>query len=272
MSKQVILYRCHFINDEIIRQYHALKEACSSQYDVVMLCDQGSQTQDIPLGIDNHKTTLEDAKAMGYPLWKDRGLHFHMDYAVLHFFKQHPDYSYYWIVEYDVRFEGSWEEFFSYFQDDDAHLLSTFLRTQGEDPQWAWWKEHNLEVPVSQLKGMFCPIIRLSKEALILLDHQHSSGLGGYCEVVIPTLLDQAGLKIKDITERFYDPIGSFNFNGVVLKPRGKLLHPVKKVGFFKRAVSLYRFIFRAKYDSHWSIQWGRFILYRVFRMPKPCY
>jgi hypothetical protein len=150
--------------------------------------------------------------------------------------------------------------------------LATFIRSYKDDPQWAWWQQHNLQLPNQELTAIFCPVVRFSNQALKILHQKHIEGFCGYCEVVIPTLLKRVGLKIADIGEKFYDPLASFNYNGVVIRRKGKLLHPVKKVGAFKRLVSIYRFLFRAKYDSHWSVRLGRVLVYKIFRIPEMSY
>ncbi|MDE2027464.1 MAG: hypothetical protein KGJ11_02845, partial [Candidatus Omnitrophica bacterium] len=266
------LYRCHFVNREIIDQYQMIKNACGLRYDVVFLFDETNGGIEAVEGGRYHKANIDDIRQMGYRVWEGRGLHFHMDYALLHFYHKHPSYKYYWVLEYDVRFNGNWRDFFTAFEDNQADLLSTFVRHRRDDPRWIWWDRHNLDVPDDQLLAIFCPVVRFSRRALDVLHEKHLTGLYGYCEVVIPTIVSQAGLKVEDISERFYDPLTSFNFNGVLGRRKGKLAHPVKATDFFNKAVAFYRYIFRAKYDSHWSVRVAQHLLYKIFRLPQRQY
>lgn len=269
---KVILVRTHFLNEAIVAQFQGIKDACGDQYDVIFLCDN---TNHEIKGIDGcpiHYFNMKDVPKMGYRLWKGRELWFHMDYAVLHFFLEHPYYRYYWVLEYDVRFEGNWGSFFASFQEDDSDVLSTYVRAYEDDPRWRWWNEHNLNVEKKRWLAIFCPVIRFSKKALQVLHDGHKAGVCGYGEVVIPTLARESGLRVRDIGERFYDPLSSFNFNGVIFKIKGKLAHPVKDTELFNKAVSLYRYIFRARYDSHWSIRAAQFLVFKVLHYPQRQY
>src|ERR1051325_6551755 len=64
----------------------------------------------------------------------------HPDLVTLHFFRNDRDFDYYWSVEYDVRFTGSWRRFFSAFDGNCADFLTTSLRTAATDPRWSHWK------------------------------------------------------------------------------------------------------------------------------------
>ncbi len=271
-KENVILCRCHFIDDEALGLYQAIKESCGLEYDVIFLCDQTNSAIKMVQGCSYHTSDLKEVSKMGYRMWEGRGLHFHMDYEVLHFYRAFPSYEYYWVLEYDVRFNGNWSDFFKAFRENKADLLSTYVRRRRDDPHWIWWDTHNLEVSDDRLMAIFCPVVRFSRKALEVLHEKHLAGLYGYCEVVVPTIISQAGLNVMDISERFYDPLASFNYNGVICPQKGKLSHPVKTRDLLNRMVSIYRYIFRAKYDSHWSVRWAQYLLYKVFRLPQRQY
>src|ERR1035437_8126928 len=55
-----------------------------------------------------------------------------------------------WIVDPLVHFDSDREEFQRSFDDCDADMLATTVRTRKEDPSWTWWstlKEGNKPVP-----------------------------------------------------------------------------------------------------------------------------
>ena len=71
---------------------------------------------------------------------------------VLLFYRHHPNYRHYWIVEYDVRYTGPWNQFFSAFTTSDAHLLGTSLVQFAECPSWSHWR--SLHIPPGGVKDM----------------------------------------------------------------------------------------------------------------------
>ncbi|MBF0594274.1 MAG: hypothetical protein HQL22_04835 [Candidatus Omnitrophica bacterium] len=271
-KKSVILLRIHFLNEKILAQYREIRNTCSDRYDVIFLCDNSLRSINLVDGYIFHVINNGDIDALGYPVCVGRGLYYHMDYAVLHFFRKYPQYAHYWVVEYDVSFEGNCGDFFSVFADNDADVLSTYVRSFADDPRWKWWGEHNLKVEQSRLWAIFCPVVRFSNRALQVLDESHRQGLMGYCELVIPTIAREAGLVVRDIGERFYDPLVTFNFNGIIRRRKGMLHHPDKAMDFYQQTVAWFRYIFRAKYDSHWSLWVVKFVLHRIFRLPQRQY
>ncbi|MBF0595830.1 MAG: DUF3405 domain-containing protein [Candidatus Omnitrophica bacterium] len=267
-KKDVILLRVHFLNEKILARYREILGACSAQYDVIFLSDNSKQAVYFVDDCFSHVINDADIYALGYPVSKGRGLYYHMDYAVLHFFRKYPQYSFYWVIEYDVSFEGHWRDFFSAFADNGADVLATYVRSFADDPCWKWWKEHNLKVEQSRLLAIFCPVVRFSNRALQVLDDSHRQGLTGYCELVIPTLVREAGLIVSDIGKQFYDPLVTFNFNGILCRRKGMLHHPDKAMDFYQQTVAWFRYIFRAKYDSHWSLWAVKLVLNRIFKIP----
>lgn len=184
------------------------------------------------------------------------------DLPVMNFYRSHPDYDYYWVVEYDVRFSGHWNDFFSAFAVSSSDLLCTTLARYAETPDWYHW--NSLDIPAQQIdrknfiRGFF-PVCRFSNRALARLHEDYSVGANGHQECLMPTLLYHAGLTLEDIggsgefvrpgnENRFYrntpaaDDLspGSFVFRPVMHKP-GKepnmLWHPVKSRRLLQRGV-----------------------------------
>jgi hypothetical protein len=56
------------------------------------------------------------------------------DLVPMRFFFERPDYDYYWIIEYDVRFSGAWPDLFADLSASDADLLCTTMQTWTENP------------------------------------------------------------------------------------------------------------------------------------------
>jgi hypothetical protein len=125
-----------------------------------------------------------------------------VELPLLRFFKDHPGYDHYWTVEYDVRFTGSWNAFFSSFAASGADLLGTTLTRYDQVPDWHHWPTLDLAGrPIGKeryLRGFF-PIYRLSRRALMQLDRDYRAGVKGHFECLVPTLLNHAGMTVEDI-------------------------------------------------------------------------
>lgn len=234
MSKTVILFCCHFWSQEIEHEFFRLKKYCDKGFDVVLSYDCGKEPDPSPKDLSKHLFTADHIRKMGYNFNSEEGIWYHVEYPILDYYRQNPRYDFYWRIEYDVRFGGDWFTFFRYFIDNKADLLATYIKTYKNEPNWHWWNKINLEVDKKYLRGVFFPIARFSKRSLEFLDYQYRKGVSGYCEVVVPTLLNVEQMKIEDIGKRFYD-LFTVNYNGIVIRKKNKLHHPVKDMKFSER-------------------------------------
>ena len=107
-----------------------------------------------------------------------------------------------WLVDPHVHLDQDWNEFQSKFAGCQADLLATEVRTRSEDPQWHRWssliniKGHaRCGVEVAAL----LPLSRLSRRAVEAIFRGMEEGWTGHPEVLIPTLVSDAGLKIEDV-------------------------------------------------------------------------
>lgn len=280
LPKTVILLLSHVIDSEIYRHYDRLDSQKIPTHDLFFLCDNSNNSFDHRRNGPNYVLfTSENLQELGYP--KKSGAryteekrcdnphhkNFNMppgngDLPILHFYRLHPDYDYYWVVEYDVRFSGRWSDFFAAFESNTADLLATTLCRFSEIPTWYHWDSLELlDSPASRddcVRGFF-PVLRLSNRALGKLDSEYSAGAGGHQECLMPTVLYRAGMRIEDIggrgefveagnENRFYsnsrdaDDLspGSFVFRPVMHRPGAepnKLWHPVKSRRLFERTM-----------------------------------
>jgi len=184
----------------------------------------------------------------------------HCHFPLLQFFHDNPDFDYYWLIEYDVRFAGDWHFFFDYFKNTNEDFLTCHIRRYADEPGWAWWSLHHphKSIPLSERLSSFSPIYRLSNASLSFLHQSLSDGWCGHCEVLLPTLLHHNGFTIMDIggkgtftppsmKDKFYT--AQFNSNGAlecgtmrcqpsfwrVGQEKNKLYHPVKPLSFVIR-------------------------------------
>jgi hypothetical protein len=254
----VILFLTHFIDNEFVSQYQNIKNDCDENFDIILLYDNTRGDFNPALFSDRLEYftfILNDLRKMGYSKCKTIKTTIDPNYEtpLLLFYLRNPHYSYYWVVEYDVRFTGSWNDFFSYFNENNADLLGTTLFRYDVRPGWRHWRY--LQTPGIKLKktdlirGYF-PIYRLSKSALEKLHKAYMTGWAGHCEATIPTILRYSGLRIEDIggdgeftdyknINRFYRNTpknkglspGTFVFRPIMPHPgdeKNMLWHPVK--------------------------------------------
>ncbi|MGJ8639670.1 MAG: hypothetical protein ACSHYA_09780 [Opitutaceae bacterium] len=117
------------------------------------------------------------------------------------YYKANPHHDYYWIVEQDVRFRGSWSYFFRSLGERDEDLLSAEVRPWEEEKEWCNWSmEHPTEeIPLEHRMASFNVIYRLSNNAMATLHAELSKGWRGHSEVQVATLVNRAGLRLGDI-------------------------------------------------------------------------
>ena len=280
MQKTAILLLSHVIDSDIYRHYDRLESQRLPDQDIFFLCDNSDNVFDSRKSGPNYFIfTSELLQELGYPRKtgsrytaenRDENPHHKnfnfppgsVELPLLFFYRSNPDYAYYWVIEYDVRFSGSWRDFFSAFAPSDADLLGTTLTRKADIPDWYHWDGLAPNVdglgPKSHIRGFF-PVYRLSRRALDWLDRAYRNGAGGHQECIIPTLLHHAGMVLEDIggrgefvragnEDRFYrntpkaDDLspGTFAFRPVMHKPGNepnKLWHPVKNRQLLQRAL-----------------------------------
>jgi len=59
-----------------------------------------------------------------------------IDLPLMWYFHENPQYDYYWVMEYDVRFTGGWPDFFLHFAANRSDLLATTLFDYNFRPGW----------------------------------------------------------------------------------------------------------------------------------------
>jgi hypothetical protein len=151
-KKTAILLLTHVNNRRTTERLLSIVRECSRDFDAFILCDNTNHI------FDRYRTDekyflfdLNTLMKLGYPgktaadnlLGSLQSDHFHqrfnfnpgnVELPVLRFFKERSHYDYYWIVEYDVRFSGSWNAFFSAFAGNRSDLLGTTLTRYEKSP------------------------------------------------------------------------------------------------------------------------------------------
>jgi hypothetical protein len=115
--------------------------------------------------------------------------------------KRLAQYDYIWVIEYDVDFAGSWQDFFAEFVSSDADLMGTTLYPRTQCPEWYHWPWFETPADVSPNFHVrsFGPIVRFSRRMMsCYIDAMRDGRWRGHNEAIFPTLALCNGLAIQD--------------------------------------------------------------------------
>jgi hypothetical protein len=212
-----------------------------------------------------------------YPWLDGKTLFDNIHFFILHFYLCHPEYDYYWIIEFDVRYTGEWGSLLNSFGAFDHDLITSHIRRITEEPDMFWWtsfQHPSKTIERANYVRSFNVIYRISNRALSFIHHAQQDGWKGHQEVLIPTLLDTSGYTLLDfggngefalphLRNRFYtsgstrdgveNPFCTMRWRPSRRRAgihRNKIYHPVKpksmlepfkeRIGFFTRWIGNY--------------------------------
>lgn len=277
-SENVLLVLTHVNNIHARKHFLKIAAELPSNFDLFLLCDNTGGAFNVKINDSNYFIfTIHDLANLKYPrkasaIYSEQmraGNPNHKDFnfipgstdlPLLLFRQAHPDYRYYWVIEYDVRYSGSWGKFLSAFDTNTADLLGTTLTRHADIPRWYHWDSLDVRIlgieREAYVRGFF-PVYRTSNAALALLDTHYRTDITGHYECLVPTLIHWAGLRIEDLggkgefvgpgnVNRFYSNTptranlapGSFVFRPVrdSAGPEPDMLwHPVKPRPLWRR-------------------------------------
>ncbi|HPK22230.1 MAG TPA: glycosyltransferase [Smithella sp.] len=260
-TNQAFLFFSHLSSEIIIREFNHIRRAVCDMGTAFFLYD--TTGKDVPEKIKKLSPYLYSDQCLcdlGYPVIGKKMIPGHAHFPLFKFYLDHPDFDYYWFIEYDVRFTGPWRSFFESFLVHDADFLTSHIRSYAEERSWPWWalKHPRQHIPLDKRLRSFNPLYRISRAALSFLHDAFRNGWCGHHEVALPTLLHQKGFTVREISgrgkytipgmeNRFYAmsaPNVKGDLSGTSMKYRpsswrcgreeNKLYHPVKPL---KKAV-----------------------------------
>jgi len=199
---QVFLFLSHLSDGIIIKEFKNLRRSAAHLGESFFLYDTTGKTVPEKIArLSPYFFSNECMHSLGYPLIDEKILPGHAHFPVFNFYLDKPQYGYYWLIEYDVRFSGEWRFFFESFFKTDADLLTSYIRLYEEQPNWYWWEltHPQKSIPLQNRICSFNPIYRISNSALSFLHQAFKSGWRGHHEVALPTLLHHHGFTIQDI-------------------------------------------------------------------------
>jgi len=228
----------HIATPEVLERYRKLKDDLSGIARTAIVAEAGTP---VPEALDGetHFFDFQELAATSQVMGT-RIVPGNCHLAMLAFFRAAPNFDYYWHIEYDAVFAGSWRTLIEAWSGDDSDLVAPQVRTKSDDPYWYWWPSMRVPPRVAR-KGLiraFLPVYRISHRALECLEAAVRAGHSGHFEALIPTALNAASLKISDLGHgRFYTSVASGVETGTLRhKPRhigpltlqNHIYHPVK--------------------------------------------
>ncbi len=206
-GRTALLFQTHYFDRALARQFARLQRQLPDDFDahVLVHLPPGAAVPHRLADVPHHIARTDELAVAAYPrkrfdtaagLWAGG----HVDLIVLHFTRAHPDYAQYWVVEYDVRYSGSWRRLFEDLRQQPADLLAPALRARSDDAAWAWWNGFAPAAPlaVDQQLCCFMPIFRVSRAGVAAVDAAWRAGWAGHSEAVWPSAIHAAGLVVAE--------------------------------------------------------------------------
>jgi Protein of unknown function (DUF3405) len=202
---ECIVFLAHHTQPGAMAALSSLMQQCESSFTIVPLFDHTKKAFPIE-HIPGAQSITCAQVTRALPYRKKHGQHSgtfwprNIDLPLMWFFQDNPQYEYYWVMEYDVRFTGHWMEFFRHFAPSRSDLLATTIFDYGFRPGWDNWKTLKApkRIPEAGLVRALFPLYRLSNSALQALHLAYSEGWSGHYEVTIPTILKIRGRTLED--------------------------------------------------------------------------
>ena len=228
----IVFYIAHFIKEMTIDGYNKLREELPDNYKIVWIIDVSNYKGETRHYIDNQINKLKnnniDIFVCDYStIYKGLTIRYksviNPQVFVFSYFDKYPMlYDYYWIVEYDVWFGGSWNDFINKIDTSDkTDFLASYFRCPQSNPQWSHWKYRNYfsdEIKKTKELGCCLSICRFSDKCIkILLSYieTHKHLCGGISELYIPTIInihsDKLSIGAFDSCETDYHQLNQYN-------------------------------------------------------------
>lgn len=203
--REAVLFLCHFKNEKMLNRYRKLAIDLPG-VDVFWAFQTDNGNMDSFLHVEKDIRlfgfSLNDLNSLDYSPIFSRIVPGSLHFIIELFYNQHPEYNYYWMIEYDVVYTGNWHHLLSYFDFNDADLLASHISFRGDDNRdWLWWESLSCKnvIPKKMQVRAFTPIYRLSSCALSFLnEYLRFPDNYGHCEAILPTSLYNNGFRLED--------------------------------------------------------------------------
>jgi hypothetical protein len=201
-ASHVFLIATHILNEKVLKLYEEIRLATTGKGEVCILYHQKSEHHSSQYkNIAVHSFTDTILTELHYTPITQTLIPGSNHFSLLHYFKAHKQFSYYWYIENDVHFTGNWSNFFDAFHNLHADLVSAHIELYTDNPSWPWWNSlhHPLKnISLEQRVSSFNPVYRLSADALERIHNALLDGWMGHHEVLLPTLLYHNNFSLMD--------------------------------------------------------------------------
>ncbi len=215
--RECIIVLTHFCNRAIADLIDRLDREAPAHFDIHLLINAGKKTFEMPAEFANLSERVflcnnDSLMQLGYPAkcspvpgdgkpWSlNPG---NTDLLMMAFYRAHPDYEYYWGLEYDVHYQGNWSVFFRYFSASRSDMIATMVCPAKYRAKYLDFypvvDAAGSKISIADTVSAFFPIHRLSQAAISTIDRCYSQGWGGHYELAWPTILQRHNLTLEDI-------------------------------------------------------------------------
>ena len=205
MTRTALLWVTHVWSDEIKEEFEKfLAVRYPGSPDIWLLADASISREHNLAGEYSHHFQFDASslfQRLPYRRLEGKGLLHNTHFPLMDFYRSHPHYDFYWCIEFDVRYTGSWGSFLRQFESMDDDFITSHIRWFSAEPDWYWWDTLNhpsKEIPREHCIRSFNVILRISSGALEYMHGQLEDGWRGHFEVSFPTLLYHGGYRIRD--------------------------------------------------------------------------
>ena len=205
MNKDVILLMSDHYDAVVESRYdQLLKNITGTNLELLLLINENEIGEvAVPSNIKVFRTTPERINCLGYEPIQETLIPGSCHFPILYFYKNNPLYHHYWLIEYDVFFNGNWKLLFENetILLSQADFVSCFIEKYNpNNADWTWWTLHNNSgFKLLSSSKSFNPICRFSNEALKLLDTYLKQGHSAHSEVMIVSCMASHNLKMLDM-------------------------------------------------------------------------
>jgi hypothetical protein len=209
MTSHALLYYTHFVSDDVKAEIDNLARELSADLSLfaVGCCSDASTLNELASDrIKVRSYVRDDLRKLPYQSqlarvdWKT--MRYSADLAIMRFFRGNPDFDFYWIIENDVRFTGSWNSLITELSASNADLLCSYVTTFNQNPSWMHWASFlsgSETMKKEDLVRAFFPVSRLSNRLMRAIDGRCQDGWAGQYEVLWTTIARVIGGKIEEI-------------------------------------------------------------------------
>lgn len=211
--KNVILFITHKWDSVVEEHYEKLKNDIKNRKDFdLFICYNNNNNEQINKGnvyYFNKKSVENDGFIMHY-YWPGTTDFYgnNYEYSFMSFFKHYPDYNYYWIIEYDVIFNGNWNILFDAYEKDDTDFIASNLNKYeiykdfwGKCGPMNFFDKYLIKYGNNRIKT-FNPIFRISKKGLEVIQSIYNKREYGFFEEFLPTVIYNNSLKVSDFNKK----------------------------------------------------------------------